>query len=155
AVVLLIITVLLINSWSAISVVGWQLFTLTWNPANNQFGMLSMLFGTLVVTFIALAIAVLLGVLTAVFTSELLPKKFRFIVKSLLESLAGIPSIIYGLIGVAFFSIWIQNLFDLQTGRTIFTAGILLAMMVLPTIITLADDALQSVPKNYRESSLG
>ena len=87
--------------------------------------------------------------------SEILPAKARFFVKSLLELLAGIPSIVYGLIGVAFFSIWVQEVFDLQSGRTILTAGVLLAIMVLPTIITLTDDALHNVPNNYREAAKG
>jgi len=155
AIIVLIITVLLINSWSAISTSGWQLFSLKWDPSTNHFGILSMLFGTLVVTFIALLVAVPLGVFTAIFISEILPKRFRFITKSLLELLAGIPSIIYGLIGVTFFSIWIQELFELQTGRTILTGGILLGIMILPTIVTLTDDAMNSVPEKYREAAKG
>ncbi|RMF65716.1 MAG: phosphate ABC transporter permease subunit PstC, partial [Calditrichaeota bacterium] len=113
------------------------------------------LYGSLMVTFIALAIALPLGLLTAVFTSELLPGRFRIYVKSLLELLSGIPSIIYGLIGVAFFSVWVEKLFDLQSGRTILTGGLLLAVMVLPTITTLADDALHNVPRKYREAARG
>jgi ABC-type phosphate transport system permease subunit len=77
------------------------------------------------------------------------------LVKSFLELLAGIPSIIYGLIGVAFFSVWIGNLFDLQSGRVILTAGVLLAIMILPTIITLTDDALTNVSNHYRENGFG
>ena len=154
-IVLIIFTVLVLNSWDAIASEGLQLFTLKWNPPSGDFGVISMLFGTVAVTLVALVLAVPLGVLTAIFTSEILAARFRFAVKSMLELLAGIPSIIYGLIGVAFFSIWIQNLFELQTGRTILTAGILLAIMVLPTIITLCDDALQNVPRKYREASKG
>lgn len=152
---LLIIGVLLWHSWGAVATKGWSLFTFRWNPPTNEYGILSMLFGTIAVTLVALIFAVPLGLLTAVFTSEILSNKYRFIVKSLLELLAGIPSIIYGLIGIAFFSIWVQDAFDLQSGRTIFTAGVLLAIMILPTIITLVDDALQNVPKNYREASSG
>jgi len=155
AIVFVIVIVLLINSWGAISTIGWQLFSLKWNPSNNQFGILSMLLGTMIVTFIALIIATPLGILTAIFTSEIIPKKFRLVIKSALELLAGIPSIIYGLIGVAFFSVWVQNWFDLQSGRTLLTAGILLAIMILPTIITLVDDALHGIPQKYREASKG
>ena len=152
---LLIVIVLLLNSWDAISDIGWQLFSLKWHPPARQFGILPMLFGTMSVTLIALFLAVPLGIATAIFTSEILPGKYRFILKSLLELLAGIPSIIYGLIGIAFFSIWIQKLYGLQSGRTIFTASILLAIMILPTIITLVDDALHHVPKKYREAAKG
>lgn len=154
-VVFFIFITLLINSWDAITTIGLDLFKLQWNPATGEFGIIPMLFGTLAVTALALIIAVPIGILTAIFTSEILPEKFRFIVKSLLELLAGIPSIIYGLIGIAFFSIWIQEIFDLQSGRTILTAGILLSIMILPTIITLADDAFHNIPEKYRETAKG
>ena len=155
AIILLILSVILINSWDAVSQLGWRLFSEHWDPATSQFGILSMLYGSLMVTAISLLIAVPLGLSCAVYISEMLNGKYRFYVKSLLELLAGIPSIIYGLIGVAYFSVWIGNLFELQSGRTILTAGLLLAIMVLPTIITLSDDALHNVPQKYREAAKG
>ena len=155
AVTLLIFLVLFWNSYPALSTVGIDLFTTTWNPAKDQFGVLSMLFGTLAVTCIALLIAVPLGILTAIFTSEILPNRYRLYVKSAIELLAGIPSIIYGLIGIALVSPWIATLFELSSGRTLVTAGILLAVMILPTIITLTDDALHNIPQKYRETSKG
>ena len=124
-----------------------------WNPSNFKFGILSLLYGTAAVTFIALIIAVPLGVLSAVFTSEILNPKLRIYMKSILELLAGIPSIIFGLIGIAFLSTLVGNIFNLLSGRTILTAGILLSIMILPTIITLSDDALHNVPNHYRESA--
>jgi len=154
-VIFLILTVLLINSFGAGYEVGWDLFTTTWNPPRGQFGIVSMLYGSIVVTLLSLLIAVPAGVCTAVFISEILKQKYRIYVKSGLELLAGIPSIIYGLIGVVFFSTWIEKLFHAQTGRTLFTAGILLSIMILPTIITLCDDALQNVPQKYREAAKG
>lgn len=154
-VILLIFLVLLINSWDAIITKGFSLFSYNWNASTEEFGILSMCYGTIAVTLIALLLAVPLGILTAIFTSEILNPKFRIGVKSLLELLAGIPSIIYGLIGIAFFAIWLQDFFALQTGRTIFTAGFLLAIMILPTIVTLVDDALHNIPKQYREASMG
>ena len=114
-----------------------------------------MLYGSIVVTLLALAAAVPLGIMAAIFTSQVLPAKWHFTVKSLLELLAGIPSILYGLIGVALLSVNIETLFGLQSGRTLFTAGILLAVMVLPTIMTLTDDALRRVPRQYRETAAG
>tara|TARA_A100000171_G_scaffold52535_1_gene71394 strand:+ start:14160 stop:15029 length:870 start_codon:yes stop_codon:yes gene_type:complete len=155
AVTLLIFLILFWNSYPALSTVGFDLFTMTWNPAKDQFGVLSMLFGTLAVTAIALLIAVPLGILTAIFTSEILPNRYRLYVKSAIELLAGIPSIIYGLIGIALVSPWIATLFELSSGRTLVTAGILLAVMILPTIITLTDDALHNIPQQYRETSKG
>lgn len=153
--ILLILVVLFLSSYDAIHGVGWKLFTLKWNPPNNQFGILPMLYGSLVVTMISLVIAVPLGMFTAIFTSEILHPKYRIYVKSFLELLAGIPSIIYGLIGVAFFSVWVGELFHLQSGRTIFTAAVLLSIMILPTIITLCDDAIHHVPQKYREAAKG
>jgi len=154
-VIVLVFIILVGNSWQAITQIGWDLFSLRWNAPTGEFGVLSMCFGTIVVTLIALLLAVPLGILTAIFTSEMLPSKLRIPVKSLLELLAGIPSIIYGLIGIAFFAIWLQELFQLQSGRTIFMAGLLLAIMILPTIITLVDDALHNIPKHYHEASMG
>ena len=153
--VFLILFTLIINSSQAIFQVGPGILGLTWDPPRNRFGVLSMIFGSLSVSLIALCIAVPLGVATAIFTSELMPRRFRFLAKSLLEMLAGIPSIVYGLIGVAFFSLWIQNFFALSSGRTIFTGGILIAIMILPTLITLVDDALFEIPGQYREAARG
>jgi len=155
AIILLIIAVLLSNSMQAMRETGFGLFMLAWNPARAQYGIVSMLYGSVMVTLVALFLAVPFGVLTAVFTSEMLPGRYRFYVKSLLELLAGIPSIIYGLIGVASLSLWIGRVFGLQSGRTILTAGVLLAVMILPTIITLSDDALHNVPRKYREAARG
>lgn len=155
SIVFIILILLISNSWQVISFDSANLFSTEWTPYSNNFGILSMLFGTLVVTFIALLFAIPLGITTSIFTAEILPQKYRYVVKSILELLAGIPSIIYGLIGIAFFSIWIQDFFDLQTGRTLLTAGILLSIMILPTIITLSDDAFRNVPKKYREASKG
>lgn len=155
SIVFLILILLMVNSFQAISFNNADLFSTEWSPQSDKYGILSMLYGTAIVTFIALILAIPLGITTSIFTAEILPQKYRFIVKSLLELLAGIPSIIYGLIGVAFFSIWIQDFFQIQTGRTLLTAGILLSIMILPTIITLTDDALRSVPQKYREASKG
>ncbi|MFT5822618.1 MAG: phosphate transport system permease protein [Crocinitomix sp.] len=154
-IVLIIVIVLLVSSKEVLQLEWSNLFSTKWNAAKGQYGILPMIYGTLMVTFISLVFAVPIGVFTAIFVSERLPKKWRLIVKSLLELLAGIPSIIFGLIGVAYFSTAIEHLFDLSTGRTIFTAGIILAIMILPTIITLVDDALQNIPNKYREASFG
>lgn len=155
AVIVVISVFLLLYSRDAIAQEGWRLLGRTWNPAAGQFGILPMLYGTMAVTVIALGMAFPLGLATAVFTSEILPDRYRIGVKSTLELLAGIPSIVYGLIGVALLSVWIEDLFALQTGRTILTAGLLLGVMILPTIITLSDDALHHVPRRYREAAEG
>jgi len=94
-----------------------------WNPDKGQFGILPMLFGSLFVMAIAVATAFPLGLLAAIYIAETRSSKIRRIIKSLLEMLAGIPSIVYGLIGVAYLNIWVADLFDLQSGRVILTAG--------------------------------
>jgi phosphate ABC transporter permease protein PstC len=150
-----IFSVLLFFSWEAIAAQGWTLFSVVWHPATEQYGIFPMLFGSAVVTFIALILAVPVGLLTAVYIAEILAPKYRIACKSTLEILAGIPSIVYGLIGVAFLSSWVEHWFDLSSGRSLLTAGILLAVMILPMLITLADDGLQNVPEHYRESGRG
>lgn len=152
---LLLISVLAIWSFDA----WWNHFPALWGsewiPTQNKFGILPMLFGSFAVTLVAMVFAIPFGIGTAIYLSEFLPSNYRLIIKSLLELLAGLPSILYGLIGVAFLSIWIQDLFGLQTGRTILTGGVLLAVMVLPTIITLTDDILHQIPWKYRENARG
>jgi len=155
AIVAIIFVVLFLSSYDAFANIGWDLFSLEWNPSKDKFGILSMIYGTVSVTFIALGISVPLGILTAIFISEIIPEKYRLYIKSAIELLAGIPSIIYGLIGIAFFSAWVSSFFELPTGRTILTAGILLSIMILPTIVTLIEDVLHNIPKKYREASKG
>jgi len=152
---LCLFAVLLLYSWDAVSQQGLALLTQAWHPASGQYGILSMLYGSVVVTLIALALAVPVGLLTALYIAEILTNKYRNTIKSILELLAGIPSILYGLIGVAFVSTWLERWFDLSSGRTILTAGLLLAVMILPTLITLAEDALHNVPVQYRETARG
>jgi len=154
-VIVVILGFLIANSWQAFLRVGWGLLDAVWNPPKGQFGIVSMVYGSFAVTVIALSIALPLGLATAVFTSEMLSVSMRVYVKSFLELLAGIPSIVYGLMGVAFLSVFVQGAFDLQSGRTLLTGGILLALMVLPTVITLCDDAMHHIPMSYREAARG
>lgn len=130
----------------------------TWYFRNAQFGALSMLYGSAVVATIALIVAGPLGLGAAVFTSEFLPPRVRLVFKLLIELLAGIPSVVYGLLGILFLRDWIYQLlapFDPLSGDTLLTAALLLAVMVLPTIMTLADDALRGVPSAQRMAARG
>lgn len=154
-VIVVILAFLMAYSEQAFWHVGWDLLGLVWNPPKGQFGILPMVYGSLAVAVIALGLALPLGVATAVFTSEILSAKMRIYVKSVLELLAGIPSVVYGLLGVAFLSVFVQSVFDLQSGRTVLTGGLLLAIMVLPTVITLCDDAMHHIPMSYREAARG
>jgi phosphate transport system permease protein len=119
-----------------------------------------MLYGTAVVSLVALTLAAPVGIGTAIFASEICTRRVRLAIKLLVEILAGVPSVVYGLLGVLFLRDWLYVLFeklgiDALSGDTLLTAGILLAVMILPTVATLTDDALQSVPSRVREASRG
>lgn len=154
-IILIVFTVISIHGFQSVPGSGFSLLSQVWNPVEGKFGMMSMIYGTTIVTLLALFIAVPTGIFSAILISEFLPIRYRIPVKSSLEILAGIPSIIYGLIGVALLSVWIGNIFELTTGRTLLTGGVILAIMILPIIITLTDDALNNVPAHYREAAYG
>lgn len=119
----------------------------------EMYGALPMIYTTVVVTFIAVFIALPLGLGSAIVTSEILPLKWRLLVKMVMELLAGIPGVVYGLIGIVILTIVVKNMFNLIDGNCILTAGLLLGVMILPTVMTLSEDALRSVPKERREQA--
>ena len=121
-----------------------------------KFGCLPMIYGTFAVSAIAVVLATPLALGAAIFTAEYLPRRLRLAVKVPIELLAGIPSVIYGLLGILLVRDWVYRLFerfDILSGDTLLTAGILLAVMILPTIVTLCDDALRSVPGTQRRAA--
>jgi phosphate transport system permease protein len=129
-----------------------------WFFRQHQFGALAMIYGSAVVSGVALLLAGPVGMGAAVFTAEILPNRWRLPVKVGVELLAGVPSVIYGLLGILFLREWIYDAlqpFDPLSGDTLLTAGILLAVMVLPTVMTLSDDALRSVPAAQRRAARG
>jgi phosphate transport system permease protein len=124
-----------------------------WFFRAGRFGILPMLYGTAAVSGVALLAAAPLGIGTAVFTAELLPRRARLAVKTAIELLAGIPSVVYGLLGVLLLRDFVLRLlapWDPLSGDTLLTGGLLLGVMVLPTIASLADDALTGVPAGQR-----
>lgn len=129
-----------------------------WFYRQQEFGILPMIYGTFAVSLIALALAAPLGLGAALFTAEVLTGRWRMVVKILVELLAGVPSVVYGLLGILFLRDWIYQLltpFDPLSGDTLLTAGVLLAAMILPTIMTLSDDALRWVPARQRQAARG
>lgn len=136
---------------------GWGYLTGDlWYYRRETFGVLSMVYGTVVVAGVALALAAPVGLGTAVFTAEILPPRLRVVVKALLELLAGVPSVVYGLLGVLLLRTWMYEWlepFDPISGDSLLTAGVLLAVMILPTLTTLADDALADVPRSRRHAA--
>ena len=152
---------LLAGSIPALRHEGWKFFSASnWFYRRGDFGAASMLFGSLIVAVIALILSVPLAMAAATFISEICTRRVRIVLKVAVELLAGIPSVVYGLLGVLFLRDWIMDLFDrfkidALSADTLLTAGVLLAVMVLPTITTLADDALHSVPQSSREAARG
>ncbi|MCC2671981.1 MAG: phosphate transporter permease subunit PstC [Armatimonadetes bacterium] len=127
-----------------------------WYPLepSDTFGALPLIAGTLLTTAIAIVLALPLGVTCAVFMSELAPSRLKNTLKSTVEILAGIPSVVIGFIGMTVLAPLLQQRLGLMTGLTAFTGGVLLGFMALPTIISIAEDALHAVPQDYRRASL-
>ena len=130
-----------------------QLFGDRWYHIDGIYGLMPLLVGTTLVTIGAVIIAVPLGLVAAIYLGELAPQWLREILKPLIEILAGIPSIVLGFLGWVALAPLIQNA-GADTGLTAFTGSLLLAYMSLPTIISISEDALYAVPKEYRDGSL-
>ena len=131
------------------------LFGRYWYPTYDppDFGILPLILGSLWVTLGALFVAVPLGVGSAMYISELAHPKLREILKPMVELLASVPSVVYGFFGMVFLGPLVQRLFDLPVGLTCFTASIILGMMALPTVASIAEDAISAVPRELREAS--
>jgi phosphate transport system permease protein len=125
-----------------------------WYPTFGLFGLLPLLLGSALVTFTAIAISLPLGVATAVFVREVAPNWAREILKPLIEVLAGIPSVVLGFFGMSLVAPLVRETLGAPTGLTALTGALVLAYMALPTIISVAEDALDSVPKSYRDAGL-
>ena len=119
-----------------------------------QFGVLPLILGTLWVSIVAILIALPLGLGVAIYLSELAGEKMRKILKPTIELLAGIPSVVYGFFGLVVLVPLVQKIFNLPVGETGFTGSVILAIMALPTIITVAEDAMRGTPRAMREASL-
>ncbi|RLF49840.1 MAG: phosphate ABC transporter permease [Thermoplasmata archaeon] len=127
-----------------------------WNPTGDppSYGAFSLILGTLLVTSGAMIISVPLGFGSAIFISEIAPPKIRSIIKSGVEILAGIPSVVYGFFGLTVLTDWLRVTFDKPSGECWLAGSILLGIMALPTIISVSEDAISSVPMEYKEASL-
>jgi phosphate transport system permease protein len=130
-----------------------QLFGSRWYPIEGDFGLWPLIVGSLLVTVGAVIIAVPLGLTTAIYLGEIAPQGQREILKPLIEVLAGIPSIVLGFLGWVVLAPIVQQL-GAPTGLTAFTGSLILAYMALPTIISISEDALYAVPKEYRDGAL-
>lgn len=133
------------------------LFGTEWNPASyvkEQYGIVPMLISTFMVTVGALVIAVPLGIGTAVYLSDVAGPRIREIAKPTVEILAGIPSVVIGFLGIVLVGPFLARIFGLHNGLNALNGSILLAVMALPTIVSICEDALNNVPKSYEHASL-
>lgn len=153
--VILICYFLFSNGIGAIIDIGFTnfIFGKEWRPGNDIYGIFPMILGTFYITGGSLVIGIPLGLLMAVFLSRYCPKKIYGLVNSLVELLAGIPSIIYGFFGMVVLVPFVKNNFA-GNGNSIFTAAILLGIMILPTIISVSKAALMAVPESYYEGAV-
>jgi phosphate transport system permease protein len=131
-----------------------NLFGMQWYPTFDLFGTLPLLLGSALITVTAILIALPLGVATAVFVREVAPDWARELLKPMIEVLAGIPSVVLGFFGMHVVAPLIRETFGAPTGLTLFTGALILAYMALPTIISVAEDALDAVPKSFRDAGL-
>ncbi|MEW9080701.1 phosphate ABC transporter permease subunit PstC [Terrisporobacter glycolicus] len=130
------------------------LFGTEWVPSADKFGILPMILASVYATLGSLIIGVPVGILTATFIVEVAPKSLSKIISPAVELLAGIPSVLYGIFGLAFLVPNIQKIFNLPKGQSLLAVIIVLAVMMLPTIITVSQTAIRAVPKSYKEASL-
>jgi phosphate transport system permease protein len=131
------------------------LFGKKWYPISEpaQLGILPLILGSLWVTIGAAIISIPIGVACAVYIAEIAPAKIKEILKAGIELLAAIPSVVLGFIGMVTLVPWLKTLFKLPTGLTALSGSIMLAFMAMPTIVSIAEDALYSVPKTYKEGA--
>jgi len=131
-----------------------SLLSTRWYPTESYFGLWPLLFGSIIVTLGAGLVSVPLGIGTAVYISEIAPGYAKEILKPLVELLAGLPSVVLGFLGIQVLVPFMRRFFDLPTGLTALTGAILLGMISIPTIVSVGEDALNTVPKSYREASM-
>lgn len=155
AAVILICMFLFANGVPAISKIGVFNFLLgtRWKPANNIYGILPMIIGSIYVTAGALVIGVPIGILTAVFMARFCPKWLYKVMKAAVNLMAGIPSVVYGFFGLVVLVPFVRETFG-GRGMSVLTASILLGLMILPTIINVSESSIQAVPQSYYEGGL-
>lgn len=162
----LMAVIILIGIFVFLSVIGLAAFKeislsdflgTEWDPtsyAGPKWGILSMLMGTAYIVVGAMAIAVPIGIATSIYISEIASKKVREILKPIIEMISAVPSVVLGLFGLIFLAPLITELFNISSGLNALSASILIAIMALPTIISISEDIIREVPKSYQEASL-
>lgn len=131
-----------------------NLFGTLWYPIEEYYGLQPLIVGSIIVTIAATLIAVPVGVLTAIFIAEIAPPWARNTLKPLVEVLGGVPSVVLGFLGILFYSNLIREALYLPTGLTAITGATLLALISIPPIVSISEDALDAVPRSYRDAAL-
>lgn len=156
AFVLLISVYLIISGIPAIHKIGpiKFLFGTTWKSGQNQFGILPFILTSIYGTAGAVILGIPIGIFTAVFLAKAAPPRIASVIQGAVELLAGIPSVVYGLVGMTVLVPGVQKAFHLSSGATLLSAIVVLTIMILPYIISVSATALRAVPREYEEASL-
>lgn len=156
AFVLLISVYLIISGIPAIHRIGpiKFLFGTTWKSGQNQFGILPFILTSVYGTAGAVILGIPIGIFTAMFLAKAAPPRIAAVIQGAVELLAGIPSVVYGLVGMTVLVPGVQKAFHLSSGATLFSAIVVLTIMILPYIISVSATALRAVPREYEEASL-
>lgn len=156
AFVLIISVYLIISGIPAIHKIGpiKFLFGTTWKSGQNQFGILPFILTSVYGTAGAVILGIPIGVFTAMFLAKAAPPRIASVIQGAVELLAGIPSVVYGLVGMTVLVPGVQKAFHLSSGATLFSAIVVLTIMILPYIISVSATALRAVPREYEEASL-
>ena len=157
-VLVLIVVYLLLQAWPVYRTMGIDALTRTeqpmWSTSSDVYSMVPMMWGTLVTTLLAMAIAGPLGIAGAIYISEFAPRRVRDVVKPGVEILAGIPSIVYGFLGYVILNQYMMERLELPTFGSLFIVGLVVGTMALPTVVSIAEDAISSVPESMKDGSV-
>jgi len=146
---------LLVESLPALREVGLSnLLSSRWYPIEDHYGVLPLIGGTLIITIGATMIALPFGVGTAIYLSEIAPRWLRETLKPIVEILGGLPSVVLGFMGMLILSPYLRIWLDLPTGLSALAGSILLGGIAIPTVVSISEDALDAVPRSYRDASL-
>ena len=124
-----------------------------WVPNQGDFGILPLVYGTLMATFIAIAVALPVGLLTAIYLSEYAPNSLRRWLKPALEILAGVPTVVYGYFALTFITPFLGNVFPVIDSFNAISAGLIMGVMIIPTVASVSEDAIYAVPRSLREGA--
>jgi len=142
------------EGFPAFQELGFSLFGTKWYPSRDAFGIMTMMVGSVVVTLLALTLAVPLALGCAIFLAEVAPSRIRQLARPAVELLVGIPSVVYGLVGLVVLCPLIADISGRGSGSSVLAAAIVLPIMLLPTVTSISEDSLRAVPLQYKEAAL-